>query len=228
MDQNYSIKNQIRQERIDFIKSFFRNAAFGLILIFIAVGILVASNIMNGRFQTTLGAKIDEVNTLNHQLTANLAKTQHQDSVAQYASTGIDWNRKAKDDEIVKTILDNYANWSSDADRTSKMKDFGERYKEGSMLGGFYYVIYASVNGGIYDVDGVHVDYHNTTGWNQTYNDFNSYVVKIDNGNYYYETMITVTRTLSNGPKTSKVLLSYWMEESGRWHCSRTQYYIVE
>jgi hypothetical protein len=228
MDQNYSIKNQIRQERIDFLKSFFRNAAFGLILIFIAVGIFVASNIMNSRLQTTLGSKIDEVNELNHQLTVNLAQTQHVDSVAKYASLGVDLDRKERDDELMLEILKNYGNWSSNDDREAKMKEFSDKYRSGGTISGFNDTIFATALGTVFDMDYVSVGLSGANPGIQTVDDFKSYVVKVDNGTYYYNSLVTLTRELSTGKKTGQVLLTYAIEPDGKWLTGRYQEYIVK
>jgi hypothetical protein len=62
----------------------------------------------------------------------------------------------------------------------------------------------------------------------QTVDDFKSYVVKVDNGTYYYNSLVTLTRELSTGKKTGQVLLTYAIEPDGKWLTGRYQEYIVK
>ena len=229
MDPNYSIKNQIRQERVAFVKSFFRNACFGLILIFIAFGIYFAFNILNNRFQNTLQIKLDEVNDLNHQLTADLAQTQVFDSISRYTSSGIDLERKAKDDNIVNDILVHYANWSSRDDAGQKMGDFAVKYKGSeNSINDFNYVIYGIQSYGVIGLNTGEVYKDRRVDVNQVYNGMTSHVTEIKNGVYKYYTLVHLTRDNGLGPVSGDVLIGYTVAEDGKVSLSGQQDYIIK
>ena len=69
-------KKEIFQERKNFILDFLKSLSFGMIFVFIAIGIYVASNVLNTSWTSVVNNKMAEVNQLNGQLTANIAKFQ--------------------------------------------------------------------------------------------------------------------------------------------------------
>lgn len=131
-------REQIRAERIAFLKDFFKNSVFGLILIFIAFGLLVAGNVLNGRWTASVDTKMAEANDLASQVAKTRAQIQAIDENQKYAITGVDLDRKAADDQIFQEFLDLYANWSSFADLAEKGSAMREQYQA---LGSFGYFV---------------------------------------------------------------------------------------
>ena len=98
-------REQIRAERIAFLKDFFKNSVVGLILIFIAFGLLAAGNVLNGRWTASVDMKMAEANDLASQVAKTRAQIQAIDENQKYAITGVDLDRKAADDQIFHISL---------------------------------------------------------------------------------------------------------------------------
>lgn len=122
-------KEQIRKERIEFCRDFLHSAVFGLIVIFVAFGILIASNVLIARWNTSVDAKMAEVNDLAAKVTQSNAQSQMLEENNKYFNSGVDLDRKANDDEIMRQFLQNYGCWSSFEDLQSKSSAVYSQYE---------------------------------------------------------------------------------------------------
>lgn len=211
-------REQIRVERIAFLKDFFKNSVVGLILIFIAFGLLVAGNVLNGRWTASVDMKMAEANDLASQVAKTRAQIQAIDENQKYAITGVDLDRKAADDQIFQEFLDLYANWSSFADLAEKGSTMREQYKA---LGSFGYFVApgADERGNIVgernDVWAKGVE--NAT-VSQRIVDVQTFVRSVSADTYAYYGLITYDRTLGDTVVRTggKVLVEYKITSAGQ------------
>lgn len=211
-------REQIRAERIAFLKDFFKNSVVGLILIFIAFGFLVAGNVLNGRWTASVDMKMAEANDLASQVAKTRAQIQAIDENQKYAITGVDLDRKAADDQIFQEFLDLYANWSSFADLAEKGSTMREQYKA---LGSFGYFVApgADERGNIVgernDVWAKGVE--NAT-VSQRIVDVQTFVRSVSADTYAYYGLITYDRTLGDTVVRTggKVLVEYKITSAGQ------------
>lgn len=211
-------REQIRAERIAFLKDFFKNSVVGLILIFIAFGLLVAGNVLNGRWTASVDMKMAEANDLASQVAKTRAQIQAIDENQKYAITGVDLDRKAADDQIFQEFLDLYANWSSFADLAEKGSIMREQYKA---LGSFGYFVApgADERGNIVgernDVWAKGVE--NAT-VSQRIVDVQTFVRSVSADTYAYYGLITYDRTLGDTVVRTggKVLVEYKITSAGQ------------
>lgn len=211
-------REQIRAERIVFLKDFFKNSVVGLILIFIAFGLLVAGNVLNGRWTASVDMKMAEANDLASQVAKTRAQIQAIDENQKYAITGVDLDRKAADDQIFQEFLDLYANWSSFADLAEKGSTMREQYKA---LGSFGYFVApgADERGNIVgernDVWAKGVE--NAT-VSQRIVDVQTFVRSVSADTYAYYGLITYDRTLGDTVVRTggKVLVEYKITSAGQ------------
>ena len=220
-------REQIRAERIAFLKDFFKNSVVGLILIFIAFGLLAAGNVLNGRWTASVDTKMAEANDLASQVAKTRAQIQAIDENQKYAITGVDLDRKAADDQIFQEFLDLYANWSSFADLAEKGSTMREQYKA---LGSFGYFVApgADERGNIVgernDVWAKGVE--NAT-VSQRIVDVQTFVRSVSADTYAYYGLITYDRTLGDTVVRTggKVLVEYKITSAGQ--ISGGSYYQV-
>jgi len=220
-------REQIRAERIAFLKDFFKNSVVGLILIFIAFGLLAAGNVLNGRWTASVDTKMAEANDLASQVAKTRAQIQAIDENQKYAITGVDLDRKAADDQIFQEFLDLYANWSSFADLAEKGSTMREQYKA---LGSFGYFVapVADERGNIVGerhdtlVKGV----ENAT-VSQHIVDVQTFVRSVSADTYAYYGLITYDRTFGDTVVITggKVLVEYKITSAGQ--ISGGSYYQV-
>lgn len=220
-------REQIRAERIAFLKEFFKNSVVGLILIFIAFGLLAAGNVLNGRWTVSVDTKMAEANDLASQVAKTRAQIQAIDENQKYAITGVDLDRKAADDQIFQEFLDLYANWSSFADLAEKGSAMREQYQA---LGSFGYFVapVADERGNIVGerhdtlVKGV----ENAT-VSQHIVDVQTFVRSVSADTYAYYGLITYDRTLGDTVVITggKVLVEYKITSAGQ--ISGGSYYQV-
>lgn len=211
-------REQIRAERIAFLKDFFKNSVVGLILIFIAFGLLAAGNVLNGRWTASVDMKMAEANDLASQVAKTRAQIQAIDENQKYAITGVDLDRKAADDQIFQEFLDLYANWSSFADLAEKGSTMREQYKA---LGSFGYFVApgADERGNIVgernDVWAKGVE--NAT-VSQRIVDVQTFVRSVSADTYAYYGLITYDRTLGDTVVRTggKVLVEYKITSAGQ------------
>lgn len=211
-------REQIRAERIAFLKDFFKNSVLGLILIFIAFGLLAAGNVLNGRWTASVDTKMAEANDLASQVAKTRAQIQAIDENQKYAITGVDLDRKAADDQIFQEFLDLYANWSSFADLAEKGSTMREQYKA---LGSFGYFVApgADERGNIVgernDVWAKGVE--NAT-VSQRIVDVQTFVRSVSADTYAYYGLITYDRTLGDTVVRTggKVLVEYKITSAGQ------------
>ena len=211
-------REQIRAERIAFLKDFFKNSVVGLILIFIAFGLLVAGNVLNGRWTASVDMKMAEANDLASQVAKTRAQIQAIDENQKYAITGVDLDRKAADDQIFQEFLDLYANWSSFADLAEKGSTMREQYKA---LGSFGYFVApgADERGNIVgernDVWAKGVE--NATVF-QRIVDVQTFVRSVSADTYAYYGLITYDRTFGDTVVRTggKVLVEYKITSAGQ------------
>lgn len=211
-------REQIRAERIAFLKDFFKNSVLGLILIFIAFGLLAAGNVLNGRWTASVDMKMAEANDLASQVAKTRAQIQAIDENQKYAITGVDLDRKAVDDQIFQEFLDLYANWSSFADLAEKGSTMREQYKA---LGSFGYFVApgADERGNIVgernDVWAKGVE--NAT-VSQRIVDVQTFVRSVSADTYAYYGLITYDRTLGDTVVRTggKVLVEYKITSAGQ------------
>ena len=121
-------KKEIFQERKNFILDFLKSLSFGMIFVFIAIGIYVASNVLNTSWTSVVNNKMAEVNQLNGQLTANIAKFQMIDEQKRHSMVGLNAERKVSDDEMLHELIVSNGNWTSQADAADALLDFQNRY----------------------------------------------------------------------------------------------------
>ena len=220
-------REQIRAERIAFLKDFFKNSVVGLILIFIAFGLLAAGNVLNGRWTASVDTKMAEANDLASQVAKTRAQIQAIDENQKYAITGVDLDRKAADDQIFQEFLDLYANWSSFADLAEKGSTMREQYKA---LGSFGYFVApgADERGNIVgernDVWAKGVE--NAT-VSQRIVDVQTFVRSVSADTYAYYGLITYDRTLGDTVVRTggKVLVEYKITSAGQ--ISGSSYYQI-
>src|SRR5699024_7150677 len=220
-------REQIRAERIAFLKDFFKNSVVGLILIFIAFGLLAAGNVLNGRWTASVDTKMAEANDLASQVAKTRAQIQAIDENQKYAITGVDLDRKAADDQIFQEFLDLYANWSSFADLAEKGSNRREQYKARGSFGYFVAPV-ADERGNIVGerhdtlVKGV----ENAT-VSQHIVDVQTFVRSVSADTYAYYGLITYDRTFGDTVVITggKVLVEYKITSAGQ--ISGGSYYQV-
>lgn len=220
-------REQIRAERIAFLKDFLKNSVFGLILIFIAFGLLAAGNVLNGRWMASVDTKMAEANDLASQVAKTRAQIQAIDENQKYAITGVDLDRKAADDQIFQEFLDLYANWSSFADLAEKGSAMREQYQA---LGSFGYFVTPGT-----DERGNVIGENNNTlvkgaadkVVSQHIVDVQTFVRSVSADTYAYYGLITYDRTLGDTVVRTggKVLVEYKITSAGQ--ISGGSYYQV-
>lgn len=211
-------REQIRAERIAFLKDFFKNSVFGLILIFIAFGLLAAGNVLNGRWTASVDMKMAEANDLASQVAKTRAQIQAIDENQKYAITGVDLDRKAADDQIFQEFLDLYANWSSFADLAEKGSTMREQYKA---LGSFGYFVapVADERGNIIgEMNDVWAKGVGNATVSQRIVDVQTFVRSVSADTYAYYGLITYDRTLGDIVVRTggKVLVEYKITSAGQ------------
>ena len=211
-------REQIRAERIAFLKDFFKNSVVGLILIFIAFGLLVDGNVLNGRWMASVDTKMAEANDLASQVAKTRAQIQAIDENQKYAITGVDLDRKAADDQIFQEFLDLYANWSSFADLAEKGSTMREQYKA---LGSFGYFVapVADERGNIIgEMNDVWAKGVGNATVSQRIVDVQTFVRSVSADTYAYYGLITYDRTLGDIVVRTggKVLVEYKITSAGQ------------
>lgn len=211
-------REQIRAERIAFLKDFFKNSVFGLILIFIAFGLLAAGNVLNGRWTASVDMKMAEANDLASQVAKTRAQIQAIDENQKYAITGVDLDRKAADDQIFQEFLDLYANWASFADLAEKGSTMREQYKA---LGSFGYFVapVADERGNIIgEMNDVWAKGVGNATVSQRIVDVQTFVRSVSADTYAYYGLITYDRTLGDTVVRTggKVLVEYKITSAGQ------------
>lgn len=211
-------REQIRAERIAFLKDFFKNSVFGLILIFIAFGLLAAGNVLNGRWTASVDMKMAEANDLASQVAKTRAQIQAIDENQKYAITGVDLDRKAADDRIFQEFLDLYANWSSFADLAEKGSTMREQYKA---LGSFGYFVapVADERGNIIgEMNDVWAKGVGNATVSQRIVDVQTFVRSVSADTYAYYGLITYDRTFGDTVVRTggKVLVEYKITSAGQ------------
>lgn len=211
-------REQIRAERIAFLKDFFKNSVVGLILIFIAFGLLAAGNVLNGRWTASVDMKMAEANDLASQVAKTRAQIQAIDENQKYAITGVDLDRKAADDQIFQEFLDLYANWSSFADLAEKGSTMREQYKA---LGSFGYFVapVADERGNIIgEMNDVWAKGVGNATVSQRIVDVQTFVRSVSADTYAYYGLITYDRTLGDTVVRTggKVLVEYKITSAGQ------------
>lgn len=127
-------KKEILQERKAFVLDFLKSISFGMIFIFIAIGIYTASNILNAKWTSVVSNKMAEVNQLNGQLTANIAKFQMIDEQKRHATAGLNNERKSSDDDMLQSLIAANGNWASQEESATVLRDFVSRYGANSWV----------------------------------------------------------------------------------------------
>lgn len=106
-------KQQIWLERKAFLVDFCKSGVYGFILIFIALGVFVATSIFIHGWNDRLSRKDAELNDLSAELTRMVVRVQNMDQKQTTIISGFDAERKARDDEIALAWVKNLTTWNS-------------------------------------------------------------------------------------------------------------------
>ena len=209
-----TIKEQVRKERHEFLVDFFKNIIYGVVVAFVALGIMFAFRIVHTRQAAALATRMEEVNSLNASLTQNMARQQEASSTLTSVATSLNNERKATDDAIVQDYLNTYLNFSSLDDAVTKtadaqsVVDFSQWFQANLLVSA--------------DDDYI----KNSQGQNrmrrseadpmsQTVRSFESYVTNIKSDVYTYHAVLSYTRTLAGESGDYRALLWYDVNSNG-------------
>ena len=194
-----------RAETKAFVKDFFKSAALGLVIIFLAIGILIASNIVSQQWDKTLAAKSADVNHLSGQVKQSVLKLDQVQTESRNLYLGVDLDRKAKDDVIAEEIFKRGLTWTGKEEGQRVGIDFGQRYPD--VPRAFYKEVFGIER------------------WNEferakqvacAYKGFKSYVSSVSRGKYSYMAIVNFSQVLSDGTRKQKYFLSqYSLKEDG-------------
>lgn len=189
------------------IKDFFKSGSIGLILIFIAFGILIAGNILNKQWQSELTVKAGDVNHLTAQVKQSQMKLSETQTRARNLYTGVDLSRKEKDDEIAKDIFKVATTWSGLTEAKSTWSDVERRY--GSQSKNYYRGVFGAKT-------------YRELDWSKViacaYKGLDSYVVSVKNNVYTYRAIVSFSHITKDGTKTQKSFVStYTIDSDGKF-----------
>lgn len=196
-----------KQEMTSTVKEFFKQTSIGLIVIFIALGVMIAVNILNGQWQSALSTKAGDVNHLTAQVKQSRMKLDQTKTEARNLYTGVDVNRKATDDAIAEDVFKHATTWTGVAESQKVWSDIRVKYMSVQRP---YYI-------GVFGVD-TSADLERQKVLSCTYKNFMSYVMSVQNEVYYYRALVSYSQVLKDGTKVQKIFVTtYSIDNSGKF-----------
>ena len=197
-----------KKETKAFVKDFLKSASFGLILIFIAFGMLIAVNILNSQWQKTLSAKSGDVNYLTAQVKQSTMKLDQMKTESRNLYLGVDLDRKAADDAIALEVFQNALTWTGKDEAQNLMRTLSAKYD------GIPRAYYKGVFG---------VEYYDEIPRSKevacTFKDFKSYVQSVANDRYRYVAIVSFSQVLKDGTRIQKNFVStYSIDSAGKFY----------
>ena len=207
-------KEQIWLERKQFVIDFLKNGVMGFILIFIAFGVMAASNVLVDRWSASLWNRTTELNELNAQLTRNMAKLQSINETKRNTTLGVDFERKAHDDAIMLAFLEEYGNWATTDECFEKFKDCRKLYGRLGTLTDV--VLHRFDSGYICDADDHRIARMETIDTSMVFHGMESYVVSSSSNTYVYCARISFERMFKGEPEPyTSAWIYYSVDSSG-------------
>jgi hypothetical protein len=183
-------KETRKAEFLSTMKSFFKSAAVGLIIIVLAIGVLIAGNILRSGWTKTVNEKATNVNQLRSQLNQSRAKYDQLTTLNRNLYTGVDMSRVTADSEIVEEIFRTGLNWSGLSGARTAFSAIADRY---SFNREYYETVfgvswYRDLNEGLKVLS-------------CTFRSFKAYAVSIVNETYYYRAVVSFSKMMKDGSK---------------------------
>lgn len=201
-------KETRQKETKAFIKDFFKSAALGLIFIFIAIGVLIASDILNGQWQKTLSTKSGDVNYLTAQVKQSTMKLDQMKTESRNLYLGVNLDRKATDDAIAQEVFQNALTWTGKDEATDLITSLPAKY--GKLPTSYYKGVF-----GIEYVD----ELQRSKEIACTFKDFKSYVQSVADGTYNYVAIVGFSQVLNDGTRIQKNFVStYSIDSAGKFY----------
>ena len=201
-------KETRQKETKAFIKDFFKSAALGLIFIFIAIGVLIASDILNGQWQKTLSTKSGDVNYLTAQVKQSTMKLDQMKTESRNLYLGVNLDRKATDDAIAQEVFQNALTWTGKDEATDLITSLPAKY--GKLPTSYYKGVF-----GIEYVD----ELQRSKEIACTFKDFKSYVQSVADGTYNYVAIVSFSQVLNDGTRIQKIFVStYSIDSAGKFY----------
>lgn len=128
-----SMTAAIWRERVQWVGEFIKNGLIGWLICFVAIGFLIASNIVIGGWNQQLQTKLAEVNSLAASLNDVLVRNQRATDSVKYQLTSIDLDRVAQDNSVYEPLVQKMFTWDnttyrSVADEIDTRYDFDDTY----------------------------------------------------------------------------------------------------
>lgn len=206
-----TIKEEIREERIETVKTFFKDISAGLVIAGIALLVTIVFGIMNRGWQSEMTAKNNEVSQLDVELAKNIALVQ--DAKAEKASTVIDFERQEVDDLALMSILNEFYEWNTYDEyetKTGALDDGDYKFDFSPSL----YLDNEIARGGAFYVDKTSEDDAQQTSLtsSQVITGVTSYITKADGDVYTYYAEVLFTREYCGVKHDCFALISYTVD----------------
>lgn len=218
----------IRDRKMMKLKAFLSAAALGLIFIFIAAGILLASLIAKKNWTGALDTKSLEINDLSGQLSGLIARVQL--SAEQYRNMPVivDDEAVASDSDRASKLFSDLTTWGSFDEMAEKQESAKQSYSrvtEGGFLKLFGPLIMD--DGSVYFDDGTLFGYKENCDVSQKFVSFESCPIHVSDYGIRYVGIVTFDRTFGYGSPIRERLLVFYTVYKGRLS-NFSGYYITE
>lgn len=197
-----------KKEAKAFIKDFLKAAGPGLVILFIAFGILIASNIVGREWTNTLSGKSNEVNILSAQVKQSIMKLDQIKTESRNLYLGVDLDRKAKDDVIAQEVFEHALTWTGKEQGMALILDIVDRYPD----------LPRSYSVGVFGIER-RDEFERSKEIACAFKSFKSYVKSVSEDTYEYMAIVSFSQVLSDGTRLQKnFLTSYSLDSAGKFY----------
>lgn len=181
------------------------------VLIFVIV--LIANGVSAGSRASILEEQAVEIANLKNQVETQRASVQAGSSSVVQQTTGIDLERKAHDDEIIKAFAERVTTWSSHAEYTEMRAEIMSKYdlSEASRFATVFLPDYGSIKDG----EGVEHNLIDYSSISCSYRGMKSIVSGISGGQYSYFVIITCSGGRDGSTSTFNVVFCCDVDGTG-------------
>lgn len=199
-------KETRKKEMKELVVDIFKQASIGLIVLFIAIGISIAVNILDGQWKSSLAAKTSDVNHLTSQVQQSRMRLDQTKTESRNLYTGVDVARKANDDKIAIDTFQHAVNWSGLSESVQLWKEMKVKYPNVRTP---YYL-------GVFGVE-ASADLERQKVLSCSYKSFVSYVMSVQNEVYSYRALVSYSQVLKDGTKIQKTFVAtYSIDTAGK------------
>lgn len=177
------------------------------------IAVLVVGAVIGGSHKSALDAQAQEMVGLQNQIETQRAQVSAGSGAVVQATTGIDLDRKAKDDAVIKEFANKVMTWHSFDEYTEMRSEVLEKYSlsAASRFASVFLPDYGTVS----DADGVEYNLIDYAKISCEYRGMKSIVSGINNAYYNYFVIVTCAGSRDGAGSTFNVILTCTVDGAG-------------